>query len=264
MITRSWTATVLVASLALPSAAQFKPGFKDQVELGQRVAADLRKKEKVLPGTDPRVQLIRKLGTRLSEEIPEAERKKKPWAWSFDVIDSKEINAFALPGGPVFFYTGLLDKLKTEDAIAGVMAHELTHVREEHWATQYNDDMKRQVGVGLLLSLLGANRTLTNLASLVDTFAVGLPYSRKFETRADEGGFKLVVGAGYNPQGMVDVFKMLSESSGSKPPEFMSDHPDDKKRVKRLEEMTAKSGKSYGPQKALPESVTRLKTTQKN
>src|SRR5690349_13519148 len=140
---KTWiTAAVLGLALqaGVAQADIFKPSVKDQIELGQQAAAQVRKEERTLPDSDPRVRLIRRIGQRLVSLIPQSERDKKPFQYSFDVISSKEINAFALPGGPVFFYTGLLDNLTTEDQVAGVLAHELAHVRYEHWASAYADN----------------------------------------------------------------------------------------------------------------------------
>ncbi|MEJ5171131.1 MAG: M48 family metalloprotease, partial [Fimbriimonadales bacterium] len=114
----------LWAAGSLPARADlFRPSKEDQVKLGQRAAGELRKKEKVLPDDDPRVALLRRIAGRIVDQLPEADRKT--WKFSFDVIESKDVNAFALPGGPVFFYTGLLSKLGTEDQVAAVLAHEV-------------------------------------------------------------------------------------------------------------------------------------------
>ncbi|MEQ1932646.1 MAG: M48 family metalloprotease, partial [Fimbriimonadaceae bacterium] len=129
---------VLIASLSLSlgvaHADMFKPSKAEQVKLGQQAALEIRKKEKILPATDPRVIMLRRIGERLLKSVDDS---KEPWKYSFDVVDSKEINAFALPGGPVFFFTGLLNKMKTEDELAGILGHELAHTRREHWAYAY-------------------------------------------------------------------------------------------------------------------------------
>src|SRR4051812_10181436 len=85
------------------SADTFKPSRAQQIDLGLRAASDIRRKEKVLPGSDERVQMLRRVADRLLGSLTEA--KDKEWKYSFDVVQSKELNAFALPGGPVFFYT---------------------------------------------------------------------------------------------------------------------------------------------------------------
>ena len=100
---------LLLVSAPAVNADAFKPSKGDQVKLGKRAAEDLRKKEKVLPASDERVRILRKVASRLLANVDDG---KDPWEYSFDVIESKEVNAFALPGGPTFFFTGLLDRLQ--------------------------------------------------------------------------------------------------------------------------------------------------------
>lgn len=228
----------------------FKPGRKDQVKLGQRAADSLRQSEKVLPDSDTRVRLLRKVGGRLMATLSKDENKD--FQFSFDVIDSKELNAFALPGGPVFFYTGLLSKFKTEDELAGVLAHEMTHVRKEHWANAYAANQKRKLGLSALLLILRANDTIFDLAGISDDLLFTLPYSRRHETESDDLGLDSMVAAGYNPEGMAHVFEILREASKDKPPEFISTHPDDKNRINRIRERAKKMNKSFPPERPLP------------
>jgi predicted Zn-dependent protease len=211
------------------SADPFKPSKADQLKLGKQAAAEIRQKERVLPASDPRVQLVRRVGRDLLSTFHD---KDQPWEYSFDVIDSKEVNAFALPGGPIFFYTGLLDRMKYEDEVAAVMAHELIHVRREHWAYQQRDANKANIGF-LLGGLFGVKRDTLRAGALLYTTMSELPFSRKHENESDAFGFETMVKAGYNPEGMVLMFETLkSASRGGKPPEFLSTHPDDGNRIK--------------------------------
>ncbi len=230
------------------SSAQFtfkKPSADQQIKLGEQAANDLRKHEKILPPSDPRVRLLRRVGQRLLTTIKDDE----PWEFTFDVIESKEVNAFALPGGSTFFYTGLLDRLKTEDELAGVLGHELTHVRHEHWAKRVAEENKRNLLLTGLLIFGRANNTAAGLAGLGNDL-YSMQFSRGDENNADITGFTMMTDAGYNPYGMADVFRML-ESLGGKQPEFLSDHPSDKNRVNRIEDLAVKSGKTYPPQTPL-------------
>lgn len=253
-------AVTLALSLALAggaSADAFKPSKADQVKLGKQAAQQVRQKYKVLPASDPRVKLLRSVGAKILGTVDDS---KEPWEYSFDVIDSKEVNAFAFPGGPVFFFTGLLNRTKTEDQLAAVLAHELVHVRREHWAYQYADAQKRQLGLTLILILAKANRTTADLASLVDGL-YDLKYSRGHETQSDDQGLDMMIAAGYNPQGMADIFQILKESAkGGKPPELLSSHPDDNNRIRRIEDRIKKTGKTFGPQKPLPWNSTAYST----
>jgi predicted Zn-dependent protease len=249
-----------VLVLALPALAPakdlFKPSVKDQIELGQQAAAQVRKEERVLRDSDPRVRAVRSIGNRLLAQIPKEERDRKPFQYTFDVIDSPEINAFALPGGPIFFYRGLLENLKTEDQVAGVLAHELAHIRSEHWASAYADNQKRRLGLSVLLILLNANDTAFDIASVTDELLFRLPYSRRHETDADRSGFNLMVAANYNPQGMADVFRVLKAKGGSqRTAEWASTHPDMDRRIRDIEARARQSGTNYPPQRPLGTNV---------
>ncbi len=252
-----WLATsILTIGLlfSIPMSANadsLKPSKKDQLALGKRVATDIRKKEKIVSETDPKVLKLREIAKRLLDAIPLT--KDEPWEFSFDIVTNKSLNAFALPGGPIFFHSALYDKFQTEDQIAGVLAHEITHIRKEHWASSYADRMKRSLGITIVLILLKANRTATDIASISNDLLLTLPFSRKHESESDERGFDAMVNAGFNPQGMADAFKILIEGrKGSKPPEFLSTHPDMDKRIKRIEENIAKQSRTFNPQVALP------------
>lgn len=240
-------AAFLAAVMTVPSTAPAqlfgigkKPSAESQIKLGKQAAADLRKKEKVLPASDSRVKTLRRVAQRLLSAIDDP---KEPWEYTFDMIDSKQVNAFALPGGAVFFYTGLYDRLKTEDELAGVLAHELTHVRREHWARRVGEQQKRELLLTGALIFGRASSTVASAVSLGNSM-VTMQYSRGDENDADIRGFDTMTKAGYNPQGMADVFRMLGSLGGSQP-EFLSDHPSDKNRVKRIEDLAKKSGKSY-------------------
>ena len=228
-------------------ADSFKPSKSQQVKLGTQAATQIRKQQRVLPDSDPRVKLVRKIGQKLMGTV---DMGKDPWKFSFDVIESKEINAFALPGGPTFVYTGLLDKLETEDELAGVMGHEMTHVLKEHWAQQYAATQKRELGIGILLGVLHANSAFQNLGSVLD-LVEGTKYSRKEESQADEGGFAKVVAAGYNPEGMADVFRMFQKQKSGGEFALLSDHPSDKSRIDKIEKLILASKKTFPSQRPL-------------
>ena len=133
---RSWAAVGLATLLLCGAAAgpsradMFTPSVKDQIKLGNQAAQQVLHQYRVVH--DERAAEVERMGRRLLDELPRKDREQ--WDWHFYLIQSKEINAFALPGGNTFFFTGLYDRLKTEDELAAVMGHEMTHVRKEHWA----------------------------------------------------------------------------------------------------------------------------------
>lgn len=249
LLALSWSST-------FASVDMFRPSVQDQIKLGQKAAAQVRTRETVLPDSDPRVALIKRLGSQLVDLIPKAERDKKPFEYSFEVIESNEINAFALPGGPIFFYSGLFANLETEDQVMGVLSHEMTHVRKEHWASAYENNQKRQLGLTVVLILLRANKTAFDIAGVSDALLFTLPYSRKHETEADKLGYSSMTDAGYNPKGMVEVFEVLKEKGGgSGTAEWLSTHPDSDNRIKAIEKRIAGESRTFAAQKPLGEPI---------
>lgn len=229
--------TVIMSGALTSSAAaiDLRPSDAEQIKLGQDAAAQVRKQDPIAPATDARVILMRRIGERLVAQIPEAERKKTGFKYTFDLIDRPEVNAFALPGGPIFFYAGLFERFQTQDQLAAVMAHEIIHVREEHWATAYADNLKRQLGLSLLLSAFDVNRELSTAITVVDGVVFTLPYSRRHETRADDGGYELMLKAGFHPQGMPQMFQKLGAERTDWLSSKLSTHPDTRARIQRAE-----------------------------
>ena len=241
----------LTLSIATASADPFRPSMAEQMKLGKQAADQIRKENKVLPDSDPRVIEMRRLGAKLVAGIPEKERTAKPFQYTFDVLDSKELNAFALPGGPIFLNSGLLDKLKYEDEAAGIIGHELTHIRNQHWASAYADNLKRKLGITVIFMVVGANNDILNAADMLDDIVNSLPYSRKHETESDKIGYDLMAAVGYNPKGLASAFQVLLDNSkGQKVEEWMSTHPDTKKRIEAINQRITKEGKTYPAMRA--------------
>jgi predicted Zn-dependent protease len=150
---RAWAGILLMslafgAASALPARADmFTPSAKDQIRLGDQAAAEVMRKYRVI--YDDRSRAVEDVGNRLLDALPPKERG--PWNYRFHLIESKEINAFALPGGNVFMFTGLYNRMRSEDELAAVMGHELTHVREQHWAKMAGAQAKRQAGLAVIL-----------------------------------------------------------------------------------------------------------------
>jgi len=216
----------------------FTPSAKDQIKLGDQAAAEVMRKYRVV--NDDRSRIVEDVGRRLLDVLPPKERG--PWDYRFHVIESKEINAFALPGGNVFVFTGLYDRFKSEDELAAVMGHELTHVREQHWAKMAGAQAKRQAGLAVLLGVTRAGSGWQSAVGLADNL-MSLRYSRKDEDQADAEGFDDLVAAGYNPEGMLDLFHTLqSASGGGGGPAFLADHPLTKQRIQRTEERINRLG----------------------
>jgi Zn-dependent protease with chaperone function len=223
---------VLVLAQAMAQAPQLpNPGNtrvtrEQQRELGLQAAAEVYKQMPVLPDNSPETQYIRQLGQKLVATIP----SENSWPFEFHVIPQKEINAFALPGGPMFVNVGTILAAKNEAELAGVMGHEMAHVYMQHSAKQYEKASLTQGLAGLAGAILGAKGgALGSLAQMGVQIGAGtlmLKYSRADESQADAVGSIILYKAGYNPQSMADFFRTLSEESGgSGGPQFLSDHP---------------------------------------
>ncbi len=236
-------AGVMAAPLLLtPQAAEaagllnFTPSIADQKKMGDQAAQQVTQKYKEV--FDGRARHFNQLGQRLVAALPPQDRNT--WDYKFHVLDSKEVNAFALPGGNMFMFTGLYEKLTSDDALAGVTGHEMTHVRMQHWARAYAQQQQRSLVLGGLLSIFKGGQLAHTAADLYNNFT-GLKYSRGEEDAADAGGLQNMVAAGYNPQGMIDLFQTLNRVSGSGGgmPAFLSDHPLTNDRIKATQQRIA-------------------------
>jgi Zn-dependent protease with chaperone function len=208
----------------LPSPGNTSISREQQQQVGFQAAAEVYKQIPVLPDNSPETQYVRQLGQRLVATIP----PEYSWPFEFHVVAQKEINAFALPGGEMFVNIGTITAAANEAQLAGVMAHEMSHVYMQHSAKQMEKAQLTQGLAGLAGAILG-NRgsTLGSLAQVgvqVGAGMIMLNYSRSDEAQADEVGAMILYRAGYDPQAMSDFFKTL-ESQGGSGPQFLSDHP---------------------------------------
>jgi len=238
---------LLVAPLAsVPAAAQqYCPQSSDsytvqqEIQIGQQAAAETMKKYPVLPDNSPVTQYVARLGRRLTQYAP-----GEKWPYSFHVVNSKEINAFALPGGPLFVNIGAIQAASNEAQLAGVMAHEISHDVCRHATRMATSQAKWSVPVGILGAILGARGgvggTLAQAAVQFGAEGAMLHFSRKDESQADAQGAKIMYDAGYNPMALAQFFEKLEEESGtSSPPQFLSDHPNPGNRADAIEKEIA-------------------------
>ncbi len=167
------------------------------------------------------------------------------YAWEFKLVDAPDVvNAFALPGGKVAFYTGILPVCRDETGIAVVMGHEIGHAYGQHGRARVSQQIVAQAGMAaVMVALEGDEPSETSqlaMAALGVGYQVGiaLPFSRDDESAADHIGLILMAEAGYDPREAVDFWKrMAAASGGGGPPEFLSTHPSPDTRVERLEEL---------------------------
>jgi len=176
----------------------------------------------------------------------------KGYAWEFNLIESDQLNAWAMPGGKVAFYSGILPVCQDETGIAVVMGHEIAHAIAKHGSERMSHQMALQMG-GMALSEATKSKPAETQALYMSVFAVGaqygamLPYSRQHESEADYMGLIFMAIAGYDPQQAPAFWQRMSAGGGGKPPEFMSTHPSDATRVRQLHEHMAEALQYYRP-----------------
>ncbi len=173
------------------------------------------------------------------------------YAWEFNLVDDKLVNAWCMPGGKVVVYTGILDVTQTETGLAVVMGHEVAHAIAEHGNERLSQEMLRTAGnLGLMVAL--KDQPAETQALWMTVYGVGtevggiLPYSRLHETEADHLGLIFMAMAGYNPEESVDFWsRMAANSSGQAPPEFLSTHPTHQTRISNLNKWMPEAKKYY-------------------
>jgi len=225
-------ATVLVA---LPLGAEtrieqrrnsFTPA--EDVRLGRQAAAQARDQ---LPMLNDRAteNLVERIGAQLVAAVP-ARFRQPGFRYSFDVVNSREINAFALPGGPMFLNRGMLQAARTDDEVAGVMAHELSHVVLRHGTLQAAKAQKFQLGAiagQVIGSIIGGRKgEVIAQGSQIGLGTYFLKYGREYEREADLLGAQIMARAGYDPRQMANMFRTIQQQGGGQGPEWLSDHPD--------------------------------------
>lgn len=197
--------------------------------MGADAARQIESHERILRG--PVADWVNIIGQRLAA-VSEPEFK-----YSFKVIDSNEVNAFALPGGYIYVNTGLRKIAQTDDELAAILAHEITHSEQHHYAKQFKKSSKRGLLLGIGSMVAGLPGAAQQAISILD-FSMTQKYSRVSETEADELGMKRMIRAGFNPQGMVTLLQKLAKEGekGSGIDNWFRSHPEGQKRTANAEQ----------------------------
>ncbi len=246
-------AAIFVAFLLLPLAAgadnkpDLKPGYnfyspREDAELGQEYSAQVNKQ---LPLLDDAAALnyLNELGKRLVAFAPD---NQPEYAWKFRIVNSPEINAFALPGGYIYVNRGVFDAAENEAQLAGVIAHESGHVVMRHGTHIASQTLLAQGGLVIIDSILGQRG---NIASQLAQLGLGLGVdslllknSRSAETQADEVGAYILYQAGYDPHAMAQFFQIIARKYPQRTLQFFSDHPNPENRVQDVDQEIAQLG----------------------
>ncbi|MFS2036619.1 M48 family metallopeptidase [Polaromonas sp. CT11-55] len=201
-----------------------------------KLLAEARAKGALAPQGHPQLQRLRAIAAKLVPQTAQWNDRAKQWRWEVNLLGSKQINAFCMPGGKIAFYTGILDQLKlTDDEAAMVMGHEMAHALREHARAR----IAKSQGTGTLLSLgaqlLGLGQ-VGDLAASIGTQLLTLRFSREDETDADLVGLELAARGGYNPQAAVSLWEKMGQAGGGAGgPSFLSTHPSGPERIQQLQ-----------------------------
>ena len=203
-------------------------------------------------------EMVRRVGQRLTTAINKYYSQKglskelEGYKWEYNLVDSKEVNAWAMPGGKIVVYTGLLPATQNEAALAVVLGHEITHAIAHHGNERMSQAMLAQ-GIGAVGGVLtSGNERVSSIFNNVygpgAQVGVLLPNSRKQELEADKYGLIFTALAGYNPQEAIPLWERMKQmSQGDRPPEFLSTHPAEDTRIKKLKELMPEALKLYKP-----------------
>jgi Zn-dependent protease with chaperone function len=211
-------------------APHFKPGFnlfspEQDIELGKRSAQEIARETPLLADAQT-VNYVKQLGAKLAAKAPGYK-----FPYQFEVVASREINAFALPGGFAYVNAGAITAAKNEGELAGVIAHEIAHVALRHGTNQATKAYIAKAGLGVLGAIVGSGDSPDLGQVLASIGGAGanmlfLKFGRTAESQADLEGARIMAEAGYDPRDMANFFKTLEASGGRRVPEMMSDHPD--------------------------------------
>ena len=226
-----WTMLMLpIAATAQTRVEMPKNKYKvqDDVKIGREASQEVEKQFPILNDYQA-TQYVENVGERLVRAIPQ-QFQQSAFDYRFKVVNARDINAFALPGGPMYVNRGMIEAAKSEGEMAGVMAHEISHVALRHATaqqTKLNNPLNQILGIGAILggAVLGGQAG----AQLGQIFAAGyfLRYSRDYERQADILGAQIMARAGYDPRDLANMFRTIEQQSGgNRGPEWLSSHPD--------------------------------------
>jgi predicted Zn-dependent protease len=210
------------------------------------------------PSSSKEAAMVDRIGLRITKAITkyfDSEGKGSVldgYVWEFNTVESKDVNAWCMPGGKVVVYTGILPVTQTETALAVVMGHEIAHAIAKHGNERMSQAMVQQLG-GMALEVAVAQKPQETQDIFMTSYGIGsqlgamLPWSRQQETEADQYGLIFTAMAGYDPQAAIPFWERMAAMSGGSPPEFLSTHPSDETRIRKLKKFMPEALKYYTP-----------------
>ncbi len=207
-----------------------KYSLQQDVQLGQQAAAEVEKQMPVMAENSDVDRYVENVGRRLVAAIPR-EYRQSAFQYEFDVVNARDINAFALPGGPMYVNRGMIEAARNEGEMAGVMAHELSHVVLRHGTAQATKAQSAKfqlpaIGGAILGAIIGGNvGSIIAQGTQLGVTAYFLKYSREYERQADILGSQIMANAGYDPRDLANMFRTIEREGGGSGPEWLSSHP---------------------------------------
>ncbi|MDA0275211.1 MAG: M48 family metallopeptidase [Proteobacteria bacterium] len=187
------------------------------------------------------VSRVRSIAARLIPQAKVFRPDALGWNWEVNVITSKQVNAWCMPGGKIAFYTGLIEQLRaTDDEIAAVMGHEMAHALREHGRERASQAMAQGIGIAVVGTALGVGDLGQDLSQLVLDLTFNLPNSRTAEIEADRIGVEIAARGGYDPRAAITLWEKMQKAAQGQPPQFLSTHPSHGTRIADLRAYAAK------------------------
>jgi predicted Zn-dependent protease len=213
----------------------------------------------VSPSADRDAEMVRRVGQRIATAVTNYYKQQglgdvlDGYQWEYNLVNNKEANAWCMPGGKIVVYTGLLPITQNEAALAIVIGHEVSHAVLQHGNERVSQGLAQQLG-GAALSVALSNQPAATQNLFYQAYGIGsqvgvlLPFSRKQELEADRYGMRWAAIAGYNPREAITLWERMEKmSEGQKPPEFLSTHPAEGRRIEQLQKYLPEALKYYKP-----------------
>ena len=207
---------------------------KSATQQYSQMMAQAKAQKALAPDNHPQLQRLRTIAQRLIPFASPWNSRAANWRWEVNLIGSKQINAFCMPGGKIAFYTGILDQLQlTDDEAAMVMGHEMAHALREHARARIAKTQATGIGLSIGAQLLGLGN-LGEAAANIGTQLLSLKFSREDESEADLVGLELAARGGYDPDSSVTLWEKMGKASGNNGSSFLSTHPSGPERIAQL------------------------------
>jgi Zn-dependent protease with chaperone function len=200
-----------------------------------QVLAEARAQGALAPDGYPQLQRLHTIAQKLIPHTVPWNARSRDWKWQVNLINSKQINAWCMPGGKIAFYTGILDQLKlNDDEVAMIMGHEMAHALREHARERLAKSQATGIGLSIASQLLGLGQ-FGDVAANLGTQLLTLKYSRDDETESDLVGLEIAARGGYKPEASVSLWQKMQAASGNGSPSFLSTHPSGANRIQELQ-----------------------------